>query len=61
MDQMIQNFLDPYQNTPKSYIILEASAFIFGIASVWYAKKENIFVFPSGLVATIITVYTPTP
>ena len=57
MDQMIQNFLDPYQNTPKSYIILEASAFIFGIASVWYAKKENIFVYPSGLVATIITVY----
>ena len=54
---MIQNILDPYQNTPTSFIILEASAFIFGIASVWYAKKENIFVYPTGLVATIITVY----
>ena len=57
MDQMIQNFLDPYQNAPTSFIILETTAFIFGIASVWYAKKENIFVYPSGLVATIITVF----
>ena len=57
IDQIIQNILDPYQNTPTSFIILEASAFIFGIASVWYAKKENIFVYPSGLVSTIITVY----
>ena len=54
---MIQNFLDPYQNAPTSFIILETTAFIFGIASVWYAKKENIFVYPSGLVATIITVF----
>ena len=54
---MIQNFLDPYQNAPRSFIVLETTAFIFGIASVWYAKKENIFVYPSGLVATIITVF----
>ena len=54
---MIQNFLDPYQNAPTSFIILETTAFIFGIASVWYAKKENIFVYPTGLIATIITVY----
>ena len=54
---MIQNFLDPYQNTPTSFIILEGCAFIFGIASVWFAKKENILVYPSGLVATIVTVY----
>ena len=54
---MIQNFLDPYQNAPRSFIVLETTAFIFGIASVWYAKKENIFVYPTGLIATIITVY----
>jgi len=50
-------FLDAYQNTPTSFIALEAIAFVFGIASVWYAKKENILVYPTGLVATIITVY----
>lgn len=57
MSQLFDFFLNAYQNTPTSYIILEAIAFLFGIASVWYAKKENILVYPTGLVATIITVY----
>jgi len=57
MNQIFEFFLNTYNNTPTSYIILEAIAFVFGIASVWYAKKENILVYPTGLVATIITVY----
>ena len=57
MNQLFDFFLQAYQNTPLSFIVLEALAFIFGIASVWYAKKENILVYPTGLVATIITVY----
>ncbi len=57
MNQVFEFFLSTYNNTPTSYIILEAIAFVFGIASVWYAKKENILVYPTGLVATIITVY----
>lgn len=57
MSQLFDFFLNAYQNTPTSFIILEAIAFLFGIASVWYAKKENILVYPTGLVATIITVY----
>lgn len=57
MNQIFEFFLNAYNNTPTSYIILEAIAFVFGIASVWYAKKENILVYPTGLVATIITVY----
>ena len=36
-------------------ILLESIAFIFGIASVWYAKKQNILVYPTGIVATVIT------
>ncbi|TVZ56094.1 nicotinamide mononucleotide transporter [Lutibacter sp. Hel_I_33_5] len=57
MNQLFDFFLNAYQNTPTSFIILEAVAFVFGIASVWYAKKENILVYPTGLIATIITVY----
>ncbi len=57
MNQIFEFFLNTYNNTPTSYIILEAIAFVFGIASVCYAKKENILVYPTGLVATIITVY----
>ncbi|MCB0399757.1 MAG: nicotinamide mononucleotide transporter, partial [Winogradskyella sp.] len=50
-------FLDAYQNTPTNQIVLEAIAFVFGIASVWYAKKENILVYPTGIICTVITVY----
>ena len=57
MNDFYNFFLEAYQNTSTSFIILEAIAFVFGIASVWYAKKENILVYPTGLVATIITVY----
>jgi len=57
MSQLFDFFLDAYQNTPTSFIMIEVVAFVFGIASVWYAKKENILVYPTGLVATVITVY----
>ena len=32
-------------------------AFVFGIVSVFCAKKENIWVYPTGLISTVITVY----
>ncbi|WP_047416957.1 nicotinamide riboside transporter PnuC [Cellulophaga sp. Hel_I_12] len=50
-------FLEAYQDSPTYVIILEVLVFFFGIASVVYAKKENILVYPTGLIATIITVY----
>ena len=37
--------------------LLEYIAVLFGIASVWYSRKENILVYPVGLVNTIIYVY----
>ena len=36
---------------------LEAFAVIFGILSVWYARKENILVFPFGIINVLIFVY----
>ncbi len=57
MSPIFDFFLEPYQNTPWEFIALEAIVFIFGIASVWYAKKEHIFVYPTGLIATVITVF----
>lgn len=57
MNPIFDFFLEAYRETATSFIVLEAIAFVFGIASVWYAKKENILVYPTGLVATIITVY----
>ncbi len=57
MNELIDFFLDAYRNTSSTLIVLEAIAFVFGIASVWYAKKENILVYPTGIICTAITVY----
>ncbi|MEZ4809559.1 MAG: nicotinamide riboside transporter PnuC [Allomuricauda sp.] len=57
MNPIFDFFLGPYQDRELSLIILEATAFFFGIASVVYAKKEDIMVYPTGLVATAITAY----
>lgn len=54
---MIEFFLNAYKNVSTLQIVLEFIAFVFGILSVWFAKKENILVYPTGLIATIITTY----
>lgn len=36
---------------------LEAIAVISGIVSVWYSRKENVLVFPTGLLNTTIYIY----
>lgn len=36
---------------------LEVFAVIFGILSVWFARKENIWVYPTGIVNVLIYVY----
>jgi len=45
-----------YQDLVDSSI-LEAIAVFFGILSVWYAKKENILVFPTGIISVVIYIY----
>lgn len=54
---MIEFFLDAYKNKSTFDITMEAIVFVFGIISVYYAKKENILVYPTGIIATVITVY----
>jgi nicotinamide mononucleotide transporter len=52
-DQIIRQFIDGMLQTS----FLEYVAVFFGIASVWYSKKEDILVYPVGLVSTIIYTY----
>jgi nicotinamide mononucleotide transporter len=54
---MIEYFFSQYKDYPTFDIFLEIIAVIFGLFSVWYAKKDNILVFPTGLVSTFIYVY----
>jgi nicotinamide mononucleotide transporter len=36
---------------------IEAVAVIMGIVSVWYSRKENILVYPTGLINTTLYIY----
>ncbi len=54
---MIDFFLDAYKDVSTTHILLEFIVFVFGILSVWFARQENILVYPTGLIATIISVY----
>ena len=57
MNPFIDFFLEPYQSATTLNIILECTAAFFGVLSVFYAKKENILVFPTGIISTGIYVY----
>ncbi|MBA0882558.1 nicotinamide riboside transporter PnuC [Flavobacterium undicola] len=54
---MLDFFFAQYANYPTSEIVLELVGVFFGLASVWFAKKDNIWVFPTGLVSTFIYAY----
>lgn len=54
---MIEFIFSQYKDYETIDIILEVIAVIFGIISVLCAKKNNIWVYPTGLVSTIIFVY----
>ena len=57
MNELINFFIEPYQSSTTLNIILEFTAALFGVISVFYAKKENILVFPTGIISTAIYVY----
>ena len=57
MNQILDFFFDPYQSYSTLQIVLETIAALLGIASVWYARKENILVYPTGIVSTGLYAY----
>ena len=54
---MIAFLFDQYKDYPAYLIALEFIAVVFGVISVLFAKKNNILVYPTGLVSTILFVY----
>ncbi len=57
MSLIVDWIFGQYAETPLYLIVLEMIAVVFGFLSVWYAKRENILVFPTGIVTTGIFVY----
>ena len=53
MDELIKQI----QEGIVDYSLLEVAGVIFGLISVVFAKKENILVFPTGIISVIIYMY----
>ena len=53
MTDIINTFLNNIQETT----FIEGIAVFFGIISVWYARKESILVFPTGIISVLLYVY----
>ena len=51
--EIYQQFIDGMKDTSR----LEYIAVFTGIASVWFSRLENIWVYPTGLINTIIYIY----
>jgi len=57
MNEIIDFFVEPYKTATSLNIILEFIAATFGVVSVIFAKRENILVYPTGIISTGIYVY----
>ena len=57
MDQIFDFLFSQYSSYSPSFICLELFAVIMNITSVVYAKRNNILVYPTGLIGTGIFVY----
>jgi len=53
----IDYLVEPYLNYTSMEILLESIAMLTGILSVYFAKKDNILVFPTGLISTGLYVW----
>ena len=57
MYQLFDSLFDQYSQYETHDIFLEMFAVLLGLISVWYSKRNNILVFPTGMISTAIFVY----
>ncbi len=50
-------FVKPYEVYHTGQILLEITGTLFGILSVYFSIKKNIWVYPTGIISTLIYVY----
>ncbi|WP_396137652.1 nicotinamide riboside transporter PnuC [Flavobacterium sp.] len=54
---MLDLLFAQYKGYSIFFIALEITAVVFGIISVLFARKNNILVYPTGLISTLIFIY----
>lgn len=57
MNPIFETIFEQYSGYETLDIVLEQIAVVFTLLSVWYSKKNNVLVFPTGLICTSIYVY----
>ncbi|WP_345192390.1 nicotinamide riboside transporter PnuC [Algibacter agarivorans] len=57
MSLIFDLFFGQYSEYETVDIILEIVAVVFGFLSVWFSKQNKIWVFPTGMISTLIFVY----
>ena len=57
MNPIFEFFFGQYGDYETLDIVLEIVAVIFGFLSVWFSKENNVLVFPTGMISTVIFVY----
>ena len=57
MNHIFDFLFSQYEEYETFDIVLEIIAVIFGFLSVWFSKQNKIWVFPTGMISTLIFVY----
>ncbi|TAI47894.1 nicotinamide riboside transporter PnuC [Flagellimonas allohymeniacidonis] len=57
MSHIFDWIFSQYDGVSTHIVVLELVSVVFVLLSVWYSKRENILVYPTGIVATGIAAY----
>ncbi|WP_068596350.1 nicotinamide riboside transporter PnuC [Vaginella massiliensis] len=57
MSEFLQYLVAPYTTYSATQIAMEATATFFGVLSVFFSMKRNIWVYPTGIVSTFLYIY----
>ena len=57
MSPIFEFLFGQYSGYATIEIVLELIGILFGLLSVWYAKKNTVWVYPTGMISTAIFVY----
>ncbi|MFK8267370.1 nicotinamide riboside transporter PnuC [Capnocytophaga cynodegmi] len=57
MNHIFDWFFAQYKGVETYFVVLEIIGVIFGLLSVYFSKKRNILVYPTGIISTVIFVY----
>lgn len=57
MSPIFDWFFQQYKDVPNHIVILEIFGVVLGLLSAWFSKKDNILIYPTGILSTAIFVY----